>query len=97
LNVFEGFLSSCLTQSATTKNRPDLSRADHLPFAFFGVDSYVRSTGTGDDVAKIGDIKITQQQFQQAMRDQQERLRAQMGELDPKLLDTPEARQAIHG
>jgi peptidyl-prolyl cis-trans isomerase D len=67
-----------------------------LPFAFFGLDSYVRSTGTGDDIAKIGDIKITQQQFQQAMRDQQERLRAQMkGELDPKLLDTPEARQAI--
>jgi len=30
------------------------------------------------------------------MRDQQERLRAQMkGELDPKLLDSPEARQAI--
>ena len=67
-----------------------------LPFAFFGLDSYVRSTGTGDDIAKIGDIKITQQQFQQAMRDQQERLRAQMkGELDPKLLDSPEARQAI--
>lgn len=66
-----------------------------LPFAFFGVESYVSNVGTGDDVAKIGDIKITQQQFQQAVRDQQERLRSQMGQLDPKLLDTPEARQAI--
>lgn len=67
-----------------------------LPFAFFGVDSYVRSVGTGDDLAKIGDIKVTQQQFQQALRDQQERLRAQMGgQLDPKLLDNPEARKAI--
>ena len=37
-----------------------------LPFAFFGVESYVRSVGTGDDVARIGDAKITQQQFQQA-------------------------------
>jgi len=67
-----------------------------LPFAFFGLDSYVRSGGGGDELAKIGDVKITQQQFQQAMRDQQERLRAQMkGELDPKLLDNPEARKAI--
>ncbi len=67
-----------------------------LPFAFFGVDSYVRSVGTGDDLAKIGDIKVTQQQFQQALRDQQERLRAQMGgQLDPNLLDNPEARKAI--
>lgn len=67
-----------------------------LPFAFFGVDSYVRNADSEGDVAKIGDIKITQQQFQQAMRDQQERLRTQMGgQLDPKLLDNPEARNAI--
>ena len=67
-----------------------------LPFAFFGVESYVRSVGTGDDVAKIGDIKITQQQFQQAVREQQEKLRAQLGgQLDPKMLDNPEARSAI--
>lgn len=66
-----------------------------LPFAFFGVESYVRSVGSGDDVATIGDVKVTQQQFQQALREQQERLRAQMGQVDPKLLDTPEARKAI--
>ena len=67
-----------------------------LPFAFFGVDSYVRSVGSEGDVASIGDVKITQQQFQQALRDQQERLRSQMGgQLDPKMLDNPEARKAI--
>lgn len=67
-----------------------------LPFAFFGLDSYVRSGGAGEDIAKIGDVKITQQQFQQALRDQQDRLRAQEGgQLDPKLLDNPEARKAI--
>jgi peptidyl-prolyl cis-trans isomerase D len=67
-----------------------------LPFAFFGLDSYVRSGGEGDDVAKIGDIRITQQQFQQALLDQQDRLRAQMGgQLDPKMFDNPEARKAI--
>lgn len=67
-----------------------------LPFAFFGLDSYVRSGGQGSDLASVGETKISQQQFQQALRDQQERLRAQMGsELDPKLLDSPEARKAI--
>ena len=67
-----------------------------LPFAFFGVDSYVRNAGTGDAVARIGDVKISQQQFQQALRDQQERLRTQMGaQFDAKMLDAPEARKAI--
>ncbi len=44
-----------------------------LPFAFFGVDSYMRNSGAGNDVAAIGDMKITQQQFQQTLREQQER------------------------
>jgi len=67
-----------------------------LPFAFFGVESYVRSVGSGDDVAKVGDVKITQQQYQQTLREQQERLRTQLGaQFDSKLLDTPQARQAI--
>ncbi len=67
-----------------------------LPFAFFGVESYMRSGGAGDDVAKIGDVKITQQQFQQSIREQQDRLRNQLGgQFDPKMLDTPDARKAI--
>ncbi|WP_415033407.1 SurA N-terminal domain-containing protein [Azonexus sp.] len=65
-----------------------------LPFAFFGVDSF-RDSGAGADVAKVGEVKISQQEFQQAVREQQERLRAQMGEVDPKILDNPEFRQAI--
>ncbi|MDD2885537.1 MAG: SurA N-terminal domain-containing protein [Dechloromonas sp.] len=66
-----------------------------LPFAFFGVESYVNNSGQGGDVASIGDIKITQQEFQQVLRDQQERLRAQTGQSDPKMLDNPQIRQAI--
>jgi peptidyl-prolyl cis-trans isomerase D len=67
-----------------------------LPFAFFGVESYVRNAGTGDAVARIGDVKISPQQYQQAMREQQERLRAQLGgQFDAKMLDTPDARKAI--
>ena len=65
-----------------------------LPFAFFGVESF-RDGGAGVDVAKVGEIKISQQEFQQAVREQKDRLRGQLGELDPKVLDNPEFRQAI--
>lgn len=67
-----------------------------LPFAFWGVDSYVRNADQGKTVAKIGDIKITTPQFQQELRDRQERFRAQMGPaFDPKMMDLPEVRQGI--
>lgn len=67
-----------------------------LPFAFFGVESYVNGANSNDDVAKIGDATITQQQYQRAMSDQQDRLRTQMGaQFDPKMLDNPAARRAI--
>lgn len=65
-----------------------------LPFAFFGVDSF-RDGGAGADVAKVGEVKISQQEFQQAVREQQERLRAQLGEVDPRIIDNPEFRTAI--
>ncbi|WP_252396609.1 SurA N-terminal domain-containing protein [Candidatus Accumulibacter contiguus] len=38
-----------------------------LPFAFWGVDSYVRNTGAGADLASVGDSKITMPQFDQAV------------------------------
>ena len=67
-----------------------------ITFAFFGLESYVRDPGSAGDLATIGDLKISQQQYQQAMRDQQDRLRAQLGDkFDAKLLDTPAARKAI--
>lgn len=66
-----------------------------LPFAFFGLESYVRNAGDDNHLARIGDIKITQQQFEQALREQQERLRSSMGQVDPALLNTPEARKAV--
>ena len=66
-----------------------------LPFAFFGVDSYMKSGASDDAVAKIGEVTITQSQFQQAVRDQQERLRGAMGQVDPALFNSPEARKAI--
>jgi peptidyl-prolyl cis-trans isomerase D len=67
-----------------------------LPFAFWGVESYIRNVGTTDAVAKVGEVKITLPEFQQALREQQDRMRNALGrDFSPALLDTPEARQAL--
>jgi peptidyl-prolyl cis-trans isomerase D len=67
-----------------------------ITFAFFGLESYVRDPGSAGDVAKIGDLTISQQHFQEALREQQERLRTQLGEqYNAKMLEAPEARKAI--
>ncbi|HRD90147.1 MAG: SurA N-terminal domain-containing protein [Candidatus Accumulibacter sp.] len=67
-----------------------------LPFAFWGVDSYVRGGGSGADLASVGDTKITQQQFDQAWRVQQDRMRQALGDsFRPESMNTPEARLAV--
>jgi len=67
-----------------------------LPFAFWGVDSYVRNADVGAGVATVGGSKISQQELQSALREQQDRLRAQLGgKVDPALLETPQMRRAV--
>ena len=67
-----------------------------LPFAFWGIDSYTRSFSSGQDVAEVAGQKITQQEFNQAQRDQQERLRSMLGRnFDSAILDTPEQRAEL--
>jgi len=67
-----------------------------LPFALWGVDSYVSGGPAGDSVASVGSSKIGLQEFQQAMREQQERMRPALGgNVDPALLDNPQIRSAV--
>jgi len=67
-----------------------------LPFAFFGVDSYFRESGLGAEVARIGDYKITQQEFQRAVQERQETIRRMLNNapIDPEILDSSEVRFA---
>ena len=66
-----------------------------LPFAFWGVESYVRNADLGPGVATVGGSKITRQELDSALREQQERMRAQLGgKVDPALFDTPQMRRA---
>lgn len=65
-----------------------------LPFALWGVDSYVRSDGS-NDVATVGESSISLADFQQTLREQQDRMRPQLAN-NPnaqELLDSPEVRR----
>jgi peptidyl-prolyl cis-trans isomerase D len=67
-----------------------------LPFAFWGIDSYQRGARTTQDLAEVAGQKITQQEFAQAQRDQQERMRSLLGRnFDASLFDTPEQRAEL--
>ncbi len=67
-----------------------------LPFAFFGVDYYFRGDTGPQPVATVGRSKVTQQEFDDVMRDQQDRMRQQLGKAyDPALFDNPEVRYAL--
>jgi len=63
-----------------------------IPFAFFGVDYYFRSSGGVGEVAKFDGGRITEAEFAQAVRDQQEQLRRSAQGVDPAILDNPEVR-----
>jgi len=67
-----------------------------LPFAIWGIESYTRFGGRGDAVATVNGSDITQREFAEAMSAQQERVRQMFGgRVDPRALDTPEARRAL--
>lgn len=67
-----------------------------LPFAFWGVDSYKRSGNAAGVIATVEGEQIFQQELNDALRQQQDRLRQMLGEqFDPKMLDDPEMQRAV--
>ncbi|MBI4995900.1 MAG: SurA N-terminal domain-containing protein [Rhodocyclales bacterium] len=66
-----------------------------LPFAFWGVESYIGNMGGSKEVASVGGSKISQAEFREALREQQDRLRPSLGGRDPALLESPELRRAV--
>lgn len=67
-----------------------------IPFALWGVESYIQTSGDAPVVAQVGDDKITAQEFGQALKDQQERMRNALGRnFDPALMERPEIKRSI--
>ncbi|HEU4855369.1 MAG TPA: SurA N-terminal domain-containing protein, partial [Nitrosospira sp.] len=66
-----------------------------LPFLFWGIESY--RSGEGDDyLALAAGEKIQRQEFDQALRNQQESMRSTMGEsFNESLLENPEVKAAV--
>lgn len=65
-------------------------------FAFVGLEGYSRMRESDDAIAKVAGQTITKQELDAAQRDQMERFRQMFGaQFDPKMFDTPEARQGI--
>jgi len=67
-----------------------------LPFAFFGVDYYFRRGDSDQTVASVCRDKISQLEYDEALREQQQRMRQALGgNFDPAMFDNPEVRYAL--
>ncbi|MDB5760517.1 MAG: ppiD [Burkholderia sp.] len=65
-------------------------------FALLGVESYTRMGDESNVIAKVGGQKILKEDLDTAQRQQADRLRQAYGpRFDPKMLDSPEARQGV--
>ena len=63
-------------------------------FVLFGVDGYSNMSDRGAVVAKVGDLEITQQEWDAMHQQEVDRIRASAPNLDAKLLGSDEARYA---
>ncbi|WP_295504628.1 SurA N-terminal domain-containing protein [Limnohabitans sp. Rim8] len=63
-------------------------------FVLFGVDGYSNMGNRGAVVAKVGDLEITQQEWDAMHQQEVDRIRAATPNLDPKMLGSEEARYA---
>ena len=67
-----------------------------LSFAATGIYSWFSGSGGGDFVASINGQKISQQEFDQALKDQLAKIRSKLGgNVDPAMLDNPEVKMSI--
>ena len=66
-----------------------------IPFAIWGVESY-QSGGGRETVASVNGMEISQRQFGEELRRQQEQMRRMFGgAIDPAALDSPESRRVV--
>jgi peptidyl-prolyl cis-trans isomerase D len=63
-------------------------------FVLFGLEGYNQMSDRGEAVAEVDGQKIRQPEWDAAHKNEVDRLRERMPNLDLKLFDTPEARQA---
>jgi peptidyl-prolyl cis-trans isomerase D len=65
-----------------------------VPFALFGIDSYLKSAGSGASVAKVDGATISVQEYRNAMQSLRDRLQKENSK-DLGALDSPEVKQSV--
>src|SRR4029077_10240744 len=66
------------------------------PFAFWGIQWTQRGIGAAGEVAEVGGQKISEEEFSEALREQQDRLRGMLGRnFDPAMFDSPAMRREL--
>src|SRR2546421_4384850 len=67
-----------------------------ITFATWGIESYTRFAGGRDTVATVNGSDISQREFSEQLRLQQEQMRRMFGgQVDPAAFDSPEMRRAV--
>jgi peptidyl-prolyl cis-trans isomerase D len=67
-----------------------------IPFALWGVESYIRTAPGTNTVATVGSDKVSGQEYDNAMRTQLDQLRQRFGgQIDASLMDNPEMRKGV--
>jgi peptidyl-prolyl cis-trans isomerase D len=67
-----------------------------IPFALWGVDSYIRNAGDPDTIASVGDAKVSRKEFARTLQEEAERMREALGpNFDRAATETPEFRKKV--
>jgi peptidyl-prolyl cis-trans isomerase D len=67
-----------------------------VPFGLFGIDFYFKAPVGGDTIATVGNLRIGQMEYDNAVRSQAEVYRQQFrGQFDASIMDNPEIRRNV--
>ena len=67
-----------------------------ITFMTWGIESYTRQKGGADTVASVNGLTISQREFDEELRRQQDQLRRMFGRnFDPAILDTLDSRRTL--
>lgn len=67
-----------------------------VPFGLFGIDAYLSNVGAGEAMANVGNARVSQYEYDQALRRQADIYRQQFrGNFDASLMDNVEVKRAV--
>ncbi len=65
-----------------------------IPFALFGIDTYMQNAGSNVAIAKVGSETVTAQEYGNAIQNLRNKLQSE-GKTDPAILESPAVKQSV--